>query len=433
MAKEIKKVVDEPTEYSTELKNTFFDTFQFAEKTTPPVKTEEEIAAEAKIKEDEDAAAKLKEEANKGKTPEEIKAEEDAELARIAEEEKTKPPVQTPEEVQTELQVAFDELKEKKEEDLDDDEKQFIDDFEAGNLKDYIPPVEKPAEEPKEVGYDTLTKDLIKDGVLVDVEELEDTQESFSGAINKTVEAKVEEWISDIPDDYKNVLDHLRSGGDINTYLQNKQRIDYGNLDYKNEQVQIAIVRADLEQQGHTAEEVAEKLTDLKDLEKLEKEAVRAGKVFDVQQTKRIEEYDQSIQDALTAQDTKDQKEVDDLAEAIDKTEDVVGFKMTKKRREAFKKFLFDVDEAGETAASKASSSIEDRIKLYFMSFINYDFTDLQKSVTTKKTRDLSKFLTRFKDTQTVPAGKVVEEVPPEPTEQPLVFPSIFDRPIVED
>jgi len=431
MAKDKKDVKPVVPEEVTKLAGTFFDTFSF------PDKTEEELANE-KAEADKIEADKIAAEKNKGKTEEEIAAEEKAEEERVAKEKKDKEGDPTPEELeaekvkmQEELQTAVDLLKEKKEDELDDEEKQFLKDFEAGELKDYVAP--KTEEPPESTGYDTLTKDLIASGVLVEPEEIADSVESFNSAITKTVESKFNEWVDEIPEDYRNILDHLRAGGSANTYLQNKQEIDYTNLDYTNENIQTTLVREDLRQQGHTDEEIDEKMTDLKDLEKMEKEAKRAGKKFETQQTQRIKEYDQSIADALTAQDVKDQAEVDELAKAIDDTNDIAGFKLTDKRRKAFKKYLFDVDAEGETAASKASNTIEDRLKMMFMTFINYDFTDLQKSVTTQKTRDLSKFLTRFKDSQTASKGIVVKEEPPEPETQKLHIPSIFDRPNVED
>jgi hypothetical protein len=411
MAEDKKEQVEEPV---SPLKGTFFDTFEFGSQANPENKqvTAEDIEAEL--------SGTQKEEPKK----EDPKKEDDDSTKEEEPKEDEKK-----EEVNEDIERAVKAIKEKDEKDLDDDEKAFLADYEAGTLE-----VEekKEEEEKKEgTGYDTLAKELIDKGILTEAEELEDSEEGFAKVINKTVESKVEEWVNEIPEDYRNILDHLRAGGDVNTYVQARQTIDYDNLDFKNEQVQTALVKAELAQQGHTEEEIEEKLTDLRDLDKMEKEASRAARIFSKQQEDRIAAANAEIETKLQKQEDDALKEVEDVSSAIDKMDEIVGFKLTGKRKDAFKKYLFEVDENGETEASKASKDMENRIKLYFMDFINYDFSDLQKSVTTKKTRDISKILSRYKDTNIQNKGIDVKDKPPvqDPDQFELKLPSIFDQP----
>ena len=424
---------DEIQEPVSPLKGTFFDTYEFSPNMEPDSKKEEDAKQKA-----EDNAAEAKKKEDETKTPEELAAEKaaaDKVDKKEPEAKKEEKNVETPsdEDLQAQIEATAEAIKAKDPKDLDDEEKEFLKDFEAGTLKDYKAP-EKEEEEETKTGFDTLAKDLIKEGILVETEELEDSPESFNKAIATTVDAKVEEYLADIPDDYKTVIDHLRVGGSVEEYLQQKQKIDYNTVDYKNEAIQGALVEALALQQGLTKEEAAERVTDLKDLEKLEKEALRAGKIFDQQQNERIAAYDKSIQDRAKELEDKEAAEVDEISETIDKLDNVAGFKLTDKRRDAFKKYLFDVDEAGETAASKAHKTIDNRIKLYFMDFIGYDFKDLVKSVETKKTRDLSNILNRFKDTQTKSSGTVVKDNDPNPEEKfELKLPSMFSGSSSED
>lgn len=391
-------------ENTSPLKGTFFDTFNFASFDEDPPELEKE-------EEEDEKKEEPKEEPKKEEPKKEEPKEEEEENSDI----------------QEQLQATYDAIKAKKEDELDDEEKQFIADFDAGELKDY-----KPTEETKTTeGFDTLTKSLIEEGVLeaLDEEELEDSQDTFKKAINNTVEARVADWVNQIPEQYRNVIDHFQNGGDVNSYLQARQKVDYEALDYSRSDIQEALVRADLEQQGYTKDEIDEKVQDLKDLDKIEKEAKRSGQKFSKQQEARIEAENAKLQKEIEDRAKQQEQEIEDLSNTIDKMDSIAGFKLTPKRREAFKDFLFKVDEHGETAASKMSDSLEDRIKMYFMGFVNFDFADLERQVESKKTRDLSKLLSRYSDTQTKSKGTSVAEVPPEEEGFELKLPSMFSAP----
>ena len=417
MAEDKKEQVEAPV---SPLKGTFFDTFEFGSSTEQNEKPVTAETIEAEI-------------AGKEATPPKKEEEKSPKEEEKKEEKKEETKSEETEDLQEDIEKAVKAIQEKDEADRDDDEKAFLADYEAGTLE--VKSEEKKEETKEETGYDTLAKELIEKGILEEAEELEDSEEGFAKVINKTVEAKVEEWVNEIPEDYRNILDHLRAGGDVNSYVQSRQTIDYDNLDFKNEQVQTALVKAELAQQGHTEEEIEEKLTDLRDLDKMEKEATRAARIFSQQQAERIKAADEEIEAKLKKQEDDALKEVEDVSNTIDQMDEIVGFKLTPKRKEAFKKYLFDVDENGETEASKASKGMENRIKLYFMDFINYDFSDLQKSVTTKKTKDLSKILSRYKDDNTKSKGVDVKEQPPvnDPDTFELKLPSMFDQPTNED
>ena len=404
---ENKKPEDKVEEFSTELKGTFFDTYEFSgdsPKIDSPETTKKEEGAKEKIEDDKSKEGATAESTEK-KEEEEVKKED------------------IPEETQKEFDAAATALKAKDEKDLDDEEKEFLKSYEEGTLG----VVEESA------GYVELAKTLIDKGVLVnDDEELEDSEESFQGVIAKTVDAKVDAYIAEIPDEYKNIIDFMRAGGKPDEYLQNKAAIDYANLDLTKEHIQTALVKADLEQQGYSPEEVVEKIQDYKDLDRMEKEASKASKTFDKQQTERLAAYDASIQKEIDDKIKADEREVEEVIETIDKMDEIAGFKLTPKRKEAFKKYLFDTDADGETAASKASREVDNRIKLYFMDFVGYNFDDLEKSVTTKKTKDFRKILSRYKDTATQATGISVEELDPT-VEQELKIPSMFNQAADDD
>ena len=402
--KDGKEIVEEKDEFSTELKGTFFDSYVFP--TEAPAKKEEPKKEESKV-ETPKTTATLKEDPPKKEEP---KKEDPPKK----EEPKVDP------DVQLELDKVATAIKAKDEKDLDDEEKEFLKEYDAGTLKT--------EPEPEKSGFDTLGQTLIDEGVLEGAEDLKDTQESFSDLVTKTIDKRVDDYIAEIPDEYKNIIDYMRNGGDANSYLQSKAKIDYGNLNLKDEGIQNALVTEILKQENYTDEEITEKLRDYKDLEKLEKEAKRASKIFTKQQDERIKEYDKSIIKATKDQEKAEEKEIEDLSKAIDSLKEIAGFKLNKKKKEDFKKYLFDVDNQGETAASRASKLPENRIKLYFMDFVGYNFDDLEKAVTTKKTNDFSKLLSRYKDTQTKTTGVTIEEKNPEGEKFELKIPSMFNR-----
>lgn len=409
---------------SDETKNpiagTFFDSFSFQEPDPDkPVKTEEELKAEKDAADVE--AAKVAADAVKAEADAKLSDEEKAEAKKLEEE-----AAAAEETTKEEFDSLATTLKDKKEEDLEDDEKEFLKNYEAGTLDEYKAkaPVEKD-DEP--AGFEALTKTLIEEGILAETEDVVDTQESLNKAINHTVETKVDEYLAEIPEDYKNVIEHMRAGGDVNSYLQSKATVDYKNLDLENVEIQKALVKADLEAQEYSADEVQEKIKDYEDLEKLKKEATKSSKKFDKEQTQRIKDYDKSITDALAAEDKAALKDINEVKKSIDGMKEIAGFKLTKKRKEDFKKYLFDVDESGHTAASKAQAENENRIKAHFMGFIGYKFEDLEKAVASKNVKNISQILSRYKDANTVSKGTEVKDTKPDP-EFKLVIPSMFDR-----
>lgn len=405
----------EDVKFSTELKGTFFDTFQFSEDApVEPLKEKTEVTPKKEEETKEDPKKEPKEEPKK-EDKKDDKADKDD---------------KTPEEIQENIEATATALKSKREdEDLDDDEKQFLEDYEKGDLKDYTPEVKKDEkEEGEKSGYDVLAKTLIDKGILEDAEELEDTEESFSSVITKTVDKKVDDYLAEIPEEYKNIIDFMRSGGNATEYLQSKARIDYDALDLKKPEIQDALIREDLRLQGYSADDIDEKVQDYRDLDKSEKEATKSSKLFSKQQDDRIVVYDKQIADGIKAQEEAEDAEVEELSNAIDKLTEIAGFKLTKARKKAFKKYLFETDAEGETAASRSSKGLDNRINLYFMDFVGYNFDDLERSVTTKKTKDFSKLLSRYRDKSTKVSGVTVEEKNPNPEEQELKIPSMFDR-----
>jgi predicted GNAT family acetyltransferase len=259
-------------------------------------------------------------------------------------------------------------------------------------------------------------------------DEIKDEQETLVAGIKKTVDAQVDEYINEIPEEYRNIIDHLKIGGTPEAYMQQKATIDYKGLDYKDTRVQEALVRANLSQQGYDQETVDDKVKDLQDLDKMEKEARIAGNSFDVKQTERVDNFDKQVAKDLKAVEDAELQEIEDITKAIDGMTEMVGFKLSKKRKEDFKKYLFDVDSEGETAASKASKDPDNRLKLYFLDFINYDFKDMEKAVATKSSRNFSKLINRHTDVQSKSRGKTVVVEDPEPVEGKLHIHSMFDR-----
>lgn len=388
------------------LKGTFFDDFSFqetTEKTKDDLKTEVNKTTEDKIIE-------------KDKLSEKKESNDDAQkLIDDTDNKSTE-----------EFDILATTLKEKKENELEEDEKEFLKNYEAGTLDEYKEKtIEKEAS--KEEGFEALTKTLIAEGILTATEELEDTAESLNAAISNTVETKVDEYLAEIPEEYRTVIDHMRTGGDVNSYLQSKATIDYKNLDLENVEIQKTLVKADLEQQEYSVDEIEEKLKDYEDLEKLQKEATKVSKKFDKAQTQRLIEYDEAITASLAKQEAEALTDIDEVKKDIDSMEEIAGFKLTKKRKEDFKKYLFDIDKNGETAASRTQKDNENRIKAHFMGFIGYNFSDLEKSVISKKSKDINKILSRYKDTQSVSKGIVVKDKNPDP-EFKLNIPTMFNR-----
>lgn len=411
------------------LANTFFDNFSF--------ENVEDITEDDKIKSDDKTKG---DEVKDNKEKEDVKddASTEKKVEKTKEDDKTEDSTEGDKpKIEEYSKEEFDnlaiELGKKKTEDLKEDEVQFLADHKDDKLGEYVKKDDKAADA-KDSGFVKLANDLITAGVIDDVEKLEDTQESFNEviaiSIDAKVEVKVDEYLADIPEDYKNVIDHFRGGGDVNEYLKSKATINYKDLDLKNVAVQRALVEAYLKEQEYSDDEITDKIRDYEDLEKLQKEATKASERFDKEQDKRIKAYDKNIIDSVKAQDKSDLEEVNKVKNLIDGMTEIAGFKLTPKRKKEFKAYLFDLDNQGETAATRAQNEDENRIKAHFMGYIGYNFADLEKAVTTKKTKSLSDILNRYSATATANKGTVVKDVDPDKKgeEKPFKFHSMFDQ-----
>ena len=138
-------------------------------------------------------------------------------------------------------------------------------------------------------------------------------------------------------------------------------------------------LRTDWEQ-----DEIDEKLQTLGELGELSKEA-NVAKRYMVK-VEKAEEQERIA--ARQRAEQEEQKYIDDYVSGIksdiDKTEEIVGFKLDKKTRDSFKSYLFDVEKDGKTKAQKAGENQDHRLTVAFMDFMNYSKKDLELKVRTE-------------------------------------------------
>lgn len=323
-------------------------------KTDEEIAAEEAAAEEAKVAQEE--ADKAKAEEDKGKSDEELEAEAAAaEEARLAEEEKNKekgaPAEEAPEE--DDLVSTFDNISTV----LEDEDLMYIDES-----KQYAGTAEGFAE-------------MMKDNLTAQ-------EESFKDKM-----AKLE---ADIRAEYA------------------KQTPSIADLDVENEDHAMAMLNEYYTDQGLEPDEVKEKIAELKDLDYLSKEAKIAKRVLVKKEAKTKEDAQKIEADKIAAK----QKEVDDyvadMKKAIDDTEEIAGFKLTKKLTQDFKDYCFKADKDGKTQAQKAGKDPKRRIRLAFLDYIDFNKKDFEVKAKTAVAADFKKKNSRFTSKQSTSKGKTV-------------------------
>lgn len=191
--------------------------------------------------------------------------------------------------------------------------------------------------------------------------------------------------------------------------FENEQTVKFADLDPSDEEHAMVMLTQYYQLTGFTEDEIKDKLSEVKTLDNVEKEA-KVAQRFLVKEEQKLEE---------AAKQKEIKKEADKQAEIdtyiagvkaqIDAMDEVAGLKLDAKTKDKVKDYLFKVDKDGLTQAQKASKDPQRRLKLAILDFMDYNKKDIEVKVKSELANEYSKKVSRFTSKNVSTKGTTVE------------------------
>ncbi len=256
-----------------------------------------------------------------------------------------------------------------------------------------------------EFSYEPFFQDLVAEGILFDKDAEEGYDDSIEGvrqAFKDARERDVASYIESLPPTAQAIMKLARQGAtedDIQALITLEEGADWESADMSDEDIQAAAVEEAmrLRDPDLSEEDIAEKLEDLKDLGKLEKQAERDQKFLLKHQESQKTAISKQVEARKAEQEAAYEKEITTVKTYLDNSEAIAGYKLTKRDREGFLDFLYKKDKDGKTEAMKASTP-ERQLQKEFLSYKNFNVGKVERDATTEITKNIKKQLSRYKN-----------------------------------
>ena len=264
-------------------------------------------------------------------------------------------------------------------------------------------PKQEKVEEPEEMSeIGVLAKHLKDEGVIdYDDEEFEDSEEGLVSVVKKQIKKGVDEYKENLDPLAKQFLDYIEDGGDPQHFTKaystvDFARIDRGALKGKSE-LQKQLVAELMRREGYNREEIVEEIQDLLNGNVLQGRASRSlRKLQDIQQKERAQLLKTQKEEASKKQEEQENF-LNNLRDNIDGKEEIAGFPISKKQKNAFYNYITKPDrKTGKTKLVMDSEADKDaQLKMAWLYFNNFNFEKVEKKARTKATSNLRANLER--------------------------------------
>lgn len=231
-------------------------------------------------------------------------------------------------------------------------------------------------------------------------------EELFEVVLGDTVTKRVEDYKNGLGEKSLKLIEHLESGGGFDSFVEINTQVDYSRVDTEDVNTQKALIEDHLLKIGYDEEEVSERLQELEDLGKLEREAKTAQKFLSKIQK---EENDKIVEaERIQKQATlKEQEDLfNDLRKNVESTKEIADIKLSDKQHKSLVDALFTPTKKGDDKAEKAKqvyyalAKIDKQTALNAAFFIHSDFKfkEIEKKANTQLAKNLKKELNHYQD-----------------------------------
>lgn len=255
--------------------------------------------------------------------------------------------------------------------------------------------------------YLDLFKDLKETGVFKHVELEEGTEldfETFMDLQQKEIEANVQErlvsWAEeDLDEDAKAFIKFKLEGGDTREFFKVLENTsDTLTGDITDEKYQDKVIRYQLSKEGWSDEEIEDTLDYWTETGKKESVAKRYNKKIEKERKKQVDLAIQKEAEAREAAKQQENKFKTNLKETLKDLKDIKGFKVSQKEKDVIYNMLTKRDQKigdGQYITGfqkKFAEAVQDPNKLILLTKLltsDFDMSDIEKQISTKKTRQI--------------------------------------------
>lgn len=253
--------------------------------------------------------------------------------------------------------------------------------------------------------FKVFTKDLYNDGALDfddSDEEFEESKEGISKLVKKTVANRINNFVENLPEDFKTLLEFVENGGKPKDFIKTYYEANsWEDLDIENEDNQKLIVAESLRLAGETEEDITDMVTEWYDNGTLQKRAKSGqAKLIKYTESQKVKIVEEQRLQAETLKKAEEKKWNDMKTELMSK-EEVMGFKLTPKVREKLWEFVTIPDrKTGKTGYQEAIESKKDAQWLFaYQAMNNFDKSKLEVQTRTKVSKEFGNLLSNYAKT----------------------------------
>lgn len=270
-------------------------------------------------------------------------------------------------------------------------------------------------EEDEDFSFNPLVQSLIEDGIIRPNEgkEYDDDTEGFKDLIQDTAKLQFEEYKNSfVNDTSKKFIEFLESGGSADEFIQSSSEYpDYSKIDIDDEDNQKLMIREHYELLGWDENDIDSQIEELEEMGSLTKHSKTALKYLSKHRDEYLQGVIENQKQAEQARLQRLENEVVNIQKFIDTSENIAGLPVTKADRTKFIDYLtkpVKKDDRGNIF-SRYSLEVteEDKLKMAFLKYKNFDFSGMEAKIETRKTTELKKSLSKFKDTMSTKNNKV--------------------------
>lgn len=234
----------------------------------------------------------------------------------------------------------------------------------------------------------------------------EKAEEILEDSFDESVDNRLQEIMSELPDVVKQMVKYSKDGGDINDLLSSIKEVNdtqiSNDLDMDQESNQIKVIKHKLAKDGYDEDTIEAQIEFFKESGKLEKTSKGFFKNI-------VKENEETYQNKLKEQEkTKESQKENrrkyktDLTSALKDSEDINGIKFSRKDKTDLPAYISDPTIKLENGATVSPlqrdifNALKDKNKTLILAKIlksDFDFSDFTKEAKTNTTRDVKKGL----------------------------------------
>lgn len=293
-------------------------------------------------------------------------------------------------------------------EEIQEPEKEEVENQEEEETKEEVEEEENDDEFSYKPILDTLAEQEV---IWYDPEkEYTDDEEGLKEVFRDTAKKEYENFVSELPEDEKMFYDLIKSGASFRTAQEIANETDFHLVDPEAEDNQKLLITDHLTIMGYSKDQIEEKLTELEDLGKLDREAKIAHKFLlkeqETSRAARIEADKKAQEQAKREQETI----IENLKTDISKTKEIAGFKVSAKENKELVEAIFEKSKKGDVKSDKVKVAYyelvdkdpELALKVAYMVHKDFKFEEVEKKAVTKATQTIKKAVSNFKDNNAV-------------------------------